>query len=285
MYCYVNIINPYKARYTMSEYANYDDVYEDEETDDYDRLYGDPKKLTVGKIIKRIFKYGFRIIAIAVFGIMFWRIISSGDTKLAKSFIWNESAISAYNSDPSAFKVYDCSISDNITDDGKFSLSNSFYVPSTGQFQFTVRYNNSTVKKLLNEYDLKEEPTGEIFVFTLTDNLGNTYTDYDFVIDEKNLYNYRRIIFDGIDLSANKITQDKDGKEVKLTFSSLTLNIYYIDDVVLSEPYGSLLVYTKLEDRLSYPQVDINKYMFKDNLPTKNLVDGIRYIVKEDSGE
>lgn len=264
----------------MSEYQNYDDYTDPDEINEFDAIHTDPKKLTVGKVIKKTFFYTLRMIAVLVVGILFWRIFSSGDTELAKSFLWNESAISAYNENAEEFTAFYYKRPDNYTKDGKFQASNVYFVPSTGQFQITVRYNNSTLKKLAEEYGLEKIPSGEVFVFTLTDNFGNVYTEYEIAEDSKNLYNYRRVVFDNVDMTAKK-TVEEDGKQVEKVFEELYINVYYIDKVQLSVPYGKMTVY---DTKYYHEPVDLSKYQIKDNAPSKELKKPSSYtVIKEES--
>lgn len=262
----------------MSEFTNYDDIEDENEENEYDAIHTDPNKITFGRILKKTFFYSLRVIALIVVGLLFWRIFSSGDTKLAKEFLWNESAITAYNENPNNFQAFHYKHPDNYTKDGKFMASNVYFVKSTGQFQITVRYNNSTLKKLAKEYNLEKIPNGEVFVFTLTDNLGNVYTEYEYAVDEKNVYNYRRVIFDGIDMNASK-TFEEDGKQVEKVFEELYINVYYAEDVVYSKPYGKITVY---DTKYYHEPIDITEYPIKNNAPSDNLKNRIAYLVKEE---
>ncbi|MBR5315109.1 MAG: hypothetical protein IKU45_06840 [Clostridia bacterium] len=260
----------------MSEYQNYDDYTDPDEINEFDAVHTDPNKITFGRVLKKTFFFTLRVIAVVVVGLLFWRIFSSGDTKLAKSFLWNESAISSYTENADEFSAFCYKRPDNYTKDGKFQASNVYFVPSTGQFQITVRYNNSTLKKLVEDYSLKETPTGEVFVFTLTDNLGNVYTSYQYATDSKNLYNYRRVVFDNIDMNAKK-TVEEDGVQVEKFFEELYVNVYYIDDVTLSNPYGQMTVY---DTKYYHEPVDLSKYPITDNAPSKELTVPPSYTVK-----
>ncbi len=234
------------------------------------------KKQTInfGTILKKTLKCLFWGIIILGNLLLLWRLFSSGDTKIAKNFVWTENTISAYKTDSDSFKAYKYASDYIITDDGSFSASNIYYVPSVSQFQFTVRYNNSTLKKLVNQYQLTEKPTGETFVYRLTDNRGNEYTEYEFITDSKNVYNYRRVVFEGISMP--------DGTSEEAALESLTLNIYYAKDVLLSKPYATLEIYNK--DRRSIP-LELDKYMFKNNEATKGLTPRISYNIREEETE
>lgn len=261
----------------MSEYENYDDYNDLEE--DFDPYT--ENKLTVGKVIKKVFLYSLRLLALGVFAFLMFRILSSGDPKSMKEFIWTSPSIEAYTENPSEFEAFYYKHPDNLSKDGKFAASYIYFVPKTGQFQITVRYNNSTLKYLAEDYKLGEKPQGEVFVYVLTDNLGNTYTDYEYFSDTKNIYNYQRLVFNGIDLNATK-TVEEDEKLVTKKFETLTLTVYYKDDVVLSTPYGVLPVY---DSEYYHEPINLDKFSFKDNKPTHTLTSGVSYTVKEEPTE
>ena len=233
----------------MSEYANYDDYNDPEEENEYDATHG--KKLTVGKIIGKTLLYGLRLAAFSVIAILLWRIFSGGVPKSMQSYIWTDEAYSIYTAAPDDYSIYHYKRNDNLSKDGKFMASYVYYVKETGEFQITLRYNNSTLKKLAADYSLDSLPENEPFVFTLTDQNGKVYTEYEYSVDKKNLYNYRKLIFKGIDMAPltvkpadpdrgdDEINREKEEKaKVKLT-----LKVFYADDVLFSAPYSELTVF------------------------------------------
>ena len=112
------------------------------------------KGFTVGKLFKYI---GLGII-LAVWIIMLLRIWLAGDTSFSKSFMWTESSLSAYESDPDSFEIleYDLHsytknfenpdgsieserfVRNNITDDGYFQVTNMMYVEATKELQAII---------------------------------------------------------------------------------------------------------------------------------------------------
>ncbi len=272
----------------MSEYANYDDYNDPDEENEYDALRG--KKITVEKIIKKTLLYTLRLLALCVFAILLWRIFVSSDPKSMQNFVWNEETIKIYNDNPSEFVAYYYKHKDNLTKDGKFAASYVYYVPKTGQFQITLRYNDSTIKSLMEKYSLANEPSGEQFVFTLTDNAGNTYTEYEYISCEKSMYNYRRLIFDGIDMtpltvdnpSVNATEEERENIQKEKEKVLLTLNVYYKDDVLLSKPYGKITVY---DYSYYHEPINMKNYIPKENKPTEGLIARMEYTVKEEPAE
>ena len=272
----------------MSEYQNFDDYNDPNEQNEYDAVNG--KKITVGKIIKKTLLYSLRVASFFVIAILLWRIFSGEAPQNMQELLFTDTTVQSLNNSPDTFEVYHYKHKDNLTSDGKFAASHIYYIPSENQVQVTVRYNNSTIKMLLEDYSLSDEPEFEPFVFTLTDGMGNTYTEYKYISGTKNMYNYRRLVFDGIDLNsliveepAFNATEDEVNEFKEITKDKyLILNIYYKDDVLLSDPYGKLPVF----DYSYYKEnLDISKYTKKAQKTTAGLTDREQYTVKEETAE
>ena len=261
----------------MSEYANYDDYYDPNEDEQLDAENG--KKITVGKIIRKTISITLKLLALAVFVFLIIRMNMGNDPKQSKTFVWTENSITAYNNDPSSFKAYLYKHPDNFSHDGLFSATNVYFVPSIGQFQISVRYNDSTLKYIAEEYKLDKVPTGEQFIYIITDTYGNTYTDYTITHFDKNIYNFNRIVFEGIDLNATK--NNTTGEEITTEGVEfyLLLNVYYVDDVVLSSPLGVIPIY---DTEFYHEPIDISKNLFKDNKATSGYSSPIKYEIKEE---
>lgn len=285
------------------------------EENDYNYGYSGNKKSPFQTAIKKLFKILFWTFIITVNALILWRIFSSGEPKFSKTYIWTQQAIDEYKASEDDFKVYNISkkatITEDITGNGSFSVMSTYYTPSAKQVQFTLCYNNSTLKYLKERYNLSETPKGEVFVCTLTDNNGHMYTEYDFLTHSKNLYNYRRIVFPDIETEG---------------LTSLTLKIYYAQDVLYSVPYAKVDIFN-IENRLkaiaktedpelfkqddgnvfgegdnpseqidlknyldsfkmeeAFKQLDLSKNMFKNDSPTSGLTHRIEYIVNSKEG-
>ncbi|MFA6947636.1 MAG: hypothetical protein WCQ72_01505 [Eubacteriales bacterium] len=189
-----------------------------------------PKKgFTVGKLIKWI------IIALILFvyGLFMLRICSQGEPESMKRFYWTQSSIELYKSSPDTFSAAVSKPDKDIDDAGLFSVSSVYYMPQTGEIQLSVRYNNSTVKKIQEDYSLDAQLAGEIFVYMLTDENGVTYTSYSFTSAKKFVHNYRRVVFGGVDFTS---------------CGAVTLDIFYINDVNRSHPMASFIIYDPEND-------------------------------------
>lgn len=208
---------------------------------------GDYKpKSKVGKILRWI---GIALILL-VYGLLMFRIFIKGDPKSAGKFIWTSDTVAAYQQNTSSFTAktqeiqsfsfatgekdeqgndkYESRTYNNITSGGSFQISNLIYVPETGELQITVRFNRASVEKVQELYNLPEKPDGEIYFFALSDG-DKYYTDYSYVATKRFTYQYRRLVFSGVDLTDTE---------------TLDLNIYYIDNVSLGTP----LVFDPKED-------------------------------------
>ena len=198
------------------------------------------------KIAGNILKYLIFGVIIFVYAIIMLRICTMGDPKSAGKYYWTAAKTEAYKARPDSFKVMDIDEKSEgyvyLTGDGKFAVSGIMLTLINGdeehaQLQFTIRYNNSTIKSLMKEYDLLSAPLGEPFVFVLR-GADKTYRSYLYAKDRKNLYNYRRVIFEDVDI--------KNG-------GGFIVDIYYIDDADLNgAPYGELPVYIKNSGAAEY---------------------------------
>ncbi|MCI8589285.1 MAG: hypothetical protein HFE77_01005 [Clostridiales bacterium] len=213
---------------------------------DYDYSELDPKKR--GPIF-RIFKYIFLFLAI-LFGVFLIARIHVNNTtpEEAKKLLWNEEAIDALHKEgPETFSVIEHNLSTYITAEGKrilrnpmtddafFSFSHVQYMPSVNQIQLTVRFNESTIDRVMERFDLSTRPENEIFLFWLEDNNGNRYTTYSYTTATQNFlgkrrYNYRRLLFTQVDI-----------EQVK----TLTLHIDYNNqsDPSASQTIDTIVVY------------------------------------------
>ena len=212
----------------------------------------------MAKTIGRILKYTVFALILFVYVFLMFRMCGVSDSKTMSEFIWNEESVTAYNNNPGSFKITIVNKKDSaLTSDGKFAVSN-IHITGTGQIQFTIRYNNSTVKQIIKDYKLETEPVGEPFIYILTNtNTGETFRSYQYVAEKKLIYNYRKIIFDGIDLNEKNYCVD----------------IYYCADVNFNKaPYGTLpLIFAISEEvEISKTPVKDNRLMVNPVYPIKN---------------
>ncbi len=198
------------------------------------------------KIIGKILKYGIAILAIGYVVLLLLRLFTSGDTAVAKEYIRTEAAIELHEASP--FTVKKISYPNEYSDGRKegehlFRVSHIYYAEATGELQATVRFNDSVTEQAVPTVDGYEQ--GEVFVFALRDNLGRYYTDYTYLADEKNVLNYRRLLFTGIstegvssfDLLVYTVG-DKDPEDPYATFPGLFNVLQAYQTVSSGELYG-----------------------------------------------
>lgn len=175
-----------------------------------------PEKSKVRKFLEKFFSIGFVVFVFAVIGFMSFRLLQSKPPEVMQNMVWTESAVAAYESDPDGFKVTYYPSTDSFSENNMYSINQITYTDGIGQLQATVRYNERTLKYLMEDKGVETLPEGEIFVFKLRDNYGKVYTDYLYTSTTNSGYGYRHVIFDGVDMD-----------DVTL----LTLEVYYIGDV------------------------------------------------------
>lgn len=207
----------------------------------------------VGKIIGWSFKALFWLVIIAINAIVLWRVFFSGDPSSIKPLLANENTAAAYEKYGNELRL-EVQQQRTITESGKFSVTDCVFIPEARQIQITVRYNNSTLKKLKEDYELSEIPQREQELFDITivkttdltpdDKEDNT--DRSALREErfypsgepkeayKTLYSYRKFIFDDVTY------EDAVG---------MFVDVYYAEDVDYNEtPYDALCIYDALMD-------------------------------------
>lgn len=155
---------------------------------------GENNNKSVWKIIWKIIRY---TVILAVFVMIGWVLLRScwqkGTAKM-KDYIWTEQASNLYGKHKLTVKEY---LDYNDTNAGRiFYIGNIRYTEEIGQFQFMLRYNNIAASDL-GLSDRNEEK----FCFVLTDGNGKEYTEYDYITDEKSMYNYYRVVFSNVDVT------------------------------------------------------------------------------------
>lgn len=191
----------------------------------------------------------------AVVGLLLWRIIDSAiDPGEMNTLIPNEKLVDAYNDNGGKLTMYDQEQTTHTRGNnnyGYFGITQSVFIKEANQLQFVFRYNNSTLRHTKEDYSLPSVPSRDEEVYDVTvtvmydltpenkdDNDGKTpeavkyerFFPSDMRSAKKTLYNYRKFVFDGIE-----ITDDVIGVYV---------DFYYVGDINYDElPYGSLLLY------------------------------------------
>lgn len=164
---------------------------------------------------------------------------------------------------------------------GYFSVTQTLFIEDADQVQLTFRYNNSTLRHLKEDYGLAEvpgraeelfdvslvviydltpqdksdneaqtfhapddtTPEGETYDLNTTDSVMRVrYTPTCVVSDTKTVYNYRKLVFDGVELS---------GGEYPVL--GVFVDVYYKEDVNYEkDSYGTLSIYNYHYDKEPY---------------------------------
>lgn len=200
----------------------------------------------IGKIIKYALKTLFWLFIITVNAIILWRVFFSGDPSDIKKLAVNENLAAAYEENGDLTLVRQKQRT--ITSSGLFSVTDALYIPEAKQVQIVVRYNNSTLRHLKEDFSLDDVPDREDDVFDVTlvktidltpenteDNADeNALREERFAPSEvkkeyKRLYSYRRFVFDDVTYD------DAVG---------VFVDIYYNGACDYGEtPYGALCIY------------------------------------------
>ena len=228
-------------------------------------------KSTTSRIIGWVIKSLIGLFIGTMLGVMLWRILSSGDPKSMQALQPNQTlcdAYAAHTQDPNAgdfivlHQRYDTIIRDGEAK-GYFSVTQADFLIAADQLQLTFRYNNSTLKYVAEDYGKPEplERGKDWFDVTVTvaydltpdnpdDNDVNSAESVRFerfqptacVKDTKNLYNYERLTFDGVDIFDHF---DEDGKPVmRADVLAVYVDIYFNEEIDYDKnALGTLMIY------------------------------------------
>lgn len=218
------------------------------------------------RIFGKAIKFLFFLFIFSLIFLLFWRVFSSDNPKSMEKLTVNDKLFAAYEQDGNDLYMFNQNL-DMITradhNYGYFAVTNSVFIPSANQIQITFRYNNSTITHLVEDKGLEETPSRDEELFDVTlliatdltpenteDNLGNdpasvklTRVHASSVTEEqKNLYNYRRLVFDldDLDISLEELLESGE-------LLAVYTDIYYVGDVNYEETtYGTLCIYDHL---------------------------------------
>ncbi len=207
-----------------------------------------------GKILRFSIKAIFYLIILAVNLVVIWRICFSGDPSEVKVLMVNENTAMAYEKSGDNLELF-TQEQRSLSSNGYFAVTNFTFIPEAQQLQVTVRYNNSTLRHIEDDYDLKSPLDRKIenFEFSVVKTTDLTPENSDDNLNKENLhseryypsktisayktlYSYRKMIFDNIDY------EDAVG---------FFVDMYYIDDIDYEkEPSAVVCIYDSSMERL-----------------------------------
>ncbi|MBR6558367.1 MAG: hypothetical protein IKT70_05085 [Clostridia bacterium] len=203
------------------------------------------------KIVFKFLKYAFIALIIAVFVLFFFRCSMMDDPDVMTQILPSEAMKEVYrqNGDIEAFTQL--MVEGTITQDGRFYTTGLIIVPETNELIITVRYNDSTLKALGEEYELSEVfPGEEYFEYYLLDSEGNKYSPDETVTHRKWRYSYRRMRFSGVDIEK---------------YTDLAVCMRYLgEDDPEAKPFGSVFAYHVDWSRKDYKLTSTDKALLSE---------------------
>lgn len=223
-------------------------------------------KSTQSRIIGWALRLLVGVMILSVLGVLLWRIMSSGDPASMTALQPNERLYSTYLQEGEQLQIlhqqHDIIIREGPSK-GYFAVTQSEFIPAADQLQITFRYNNSTLKYVAADYEKPAplERGKDWFDVTVTvaydltpDNASdNDVNDPESVRferyqptscqkDTKNLYNYERLTFDGLQIVQG---YREDGTPImRADVLAVYVDIYFNEDVNYdAQALGSLLIY------------------------------------------
>jgi hypothetical protein len=229
-----------------------------------------------GKTVKAV----FYLLVFSLIFFLLWRIFSSDNPKSMEGLTLNDKVYAAYEQEGSDLYMFRQNL-DMITraehNSGYFAITDSIFIPSANQIQLTFRYNNSTISSLVEDKGLSEIPSRDVELFDVTllfaidltpenkDDANNPDTvklvrvhANSSTPDKKNLYNFRRFVFDLGDLDLKQIVEDG-------TLISVFTDIYYAGDADYEKtPYGTLCLYDYITETYDVKLSSADKKAIED---------------------
>ena len=227
---------------------------QEKELEEYSQTKLSPRR----RRARRMIRYFFVFLILAVNVLIWWRVLFSdripGDLK---KLTLTPALTEAYARD-GAVDMF-LQNHEEIIWEGKtrgyFWVPRALFIRNAGEVQLLIRYNNSTLSHIAEDFSLPSPPSRDSDVVDVTlvvrqsvttEREGETLSEIietrlqpsaDVLHARKNMYNYRKFVFDGIDF--DKVTE-------------IVVQFYYRGAVDYNAaPYGELLIYDNRPDTLS----------------------------------
>lgn len=215
------------------------------------------------KIAGWLIKLAFTMLVAFVCGLLLWRIFSSADPKSMKTITVNDDIHSAYErseGDLYIFRQEQNSTTRTESNAGYFSITNATFIPEANQIHVVLRYNNSTIRHLKEDYSLESLPSRDSELFdvnlffsvdltpensednaTISEEGTRTFRCSSVLVgtEATTLYNYRKFVFD-LDECGEDLASLLESGELLAVYA----DIYYTQDMDLDDKaYGTLCLY------------------------------------------
>lgn len=235
-------------------------------------------KMNTWRILKIIGKAVVILVIVGTIGLLFWRMFSSGDPAEMKHLVANAplaDAVQAADGEGRELNAFTQTQPTAITtakhNYNYFAVSQVVFIPEAEQIQLTFRYNNSTIKHVVEDKSLPEVPDRQEDLFDVT-----LWVVYDLTPDvvgddenveyvrihptealtgeaTKNFYNYRKFVFDGVDMTATE-----------KPLLTVYMDVYYVGDVDYeADPYGTLPLYQYVYPNEPYQLTEADRRALK----------------------
>ncbi len=137
----------------------------------------------------KIFAY---IIIFTLCGAFVLRCILVADTSVFSKPVMTEQMMAAYTEDKADDFVLTVDVAPEMSESGYFRAYGFYYIPSVGQAQFTVRWNDSA-------YTYTDMAQGTEFAFEIRNvTTGESYPAVAVESKERAMYNFRRMTAEGV---------------------------------------------------------------------------------------
>lgn len=217
-------------------------------------------RLTPWKVISGTIRFLFLTLVLGIVLFLGWRAVSHNtdpeemmtlhpDEALVQAYVENGTNLEMYTQEQGTYTRAE-------RNRGYFFLRQATVIPQAEQIQILFRYNNSTIKALTQDYGLAAMPDRAERLYDLTiavkkDLTPDILEDFDeegcYTIERyypteeisgtRNLYNYRRLVF-------NDLVIDE-------TTLGVFVDIYYVGDVDYDKPaYGTLCIWDLTSENL-----------------------------------
>lgn len=229
---------------------------DEQELEEYATRHMSPGRI----VVRRILRYVLIALVIAVNALILWRVLFSDRIPSDLSALTvNDAVHEAYEEARSSgkelvvFSQEQETLTWNDRAYGYFWAAQTMIIPGADEIQLLVRYNDSTLGHIATDYELPVTPKREDTVLDVslvvtrktgeTDEFGDPITESvrittDGVVasGSKNMYNYRRYVFDGVHIDSS--------------VTDVSVHFYYSNDVDYdAEPYGTLCLYSDFIER------------------------------------
>ncbi len=226
------------------------------------------------RVTKIILKAIVILVIAGTVGLLLWRIFTSGDPAEMKALKANDKLAEAWKraeAEGRALSMFTQTQPTDITtakhNYNYFAVSNVVFIPEVEQVQLTFRYNNSTIRHLKEDKGLAEIPDRHDHlydvtlwaVYDLTPDVTGDDDNVEYVrfhptealttADTKNIYNYRKLVFDGVNMTSSE-----------RPLLTVYMDVYYVGDVDYeAEPYGTLPLYQYIYPNEPYEPTEADR--------------------------